>query len=113
MRALSEVYAKRALYSALRPTFWREILLKAAVVVGADSAPRWVTFEDPVPDDDEVIVTVAAAALSPLVRARASGQHYSSTGHISVVPGIDGVGRLDDGRRVYFAFPRSPFGTMA
>ena len=27
--------------------------------------------------------------------------------------GVDGVGRLDDGRRVYFLLPRAPFGAMA
>ena len=27
--------------------------------------------------------------------------------------GIDGVGRLDDGSRVYFVLPRAPFGGMA
>lgn len=27
--------------------------------------------------------------------------------------GVDGVGRLDDGRRVYFVFPRPPQGAMA
>ena len=27
--------------------------------------------------------------------------------------GVDGVGRLDDGRRVYFILPRAPWGAMA
>jgi NADPH:quinone reductase-like Zn-dependent oxidoreductase len=30
-----------------------------------------------------------------------------------LVAGVDGVGSLRDGRRVYFAFPDAPFGTMA
>jgi NADPH:quinone reductase-like Zn-dependent oxidoreductase len=29
------------------------------------------------------------------------------------VVGVDGVGRLDDGSRVYFILPRAPFGSMA
>ena len=29
------------------------------------------------------------------------------------VVGIDGVGRLDDGRRVYFALPKAPFGSVS
>ncbi|MDT7857186.1 hypothetical protein RQM47_11090 [Rubrivirga sp. S365] len=29
------------------------------------------------------------------------------------MPSVDGVGRLDDGRRVYFAFPQPPVGAMA
>jgi hypothetical protein len=27
--------------------------------------------------------------------------------------GIDGVGRLDDGHRVYFVLPKAPFGSMS
>ncbi|WP_245219094.1 quinone oxidoreductase family protein [Pseudomonas vranovensis] len=32
---------------------------------------------------------------------------------LPVVPGADGVGMLEDGTRVYFAFPRAPIGAMA
>jgi NADPH:quinone reductase-like Zn-dependent oxidoreductase len=56
---------------------------------------------------------VPAAALSPLVRVRASGAHYSSTGQFPFAAGVDGVGRLDDGRRVYFHMSRAPYGAMA
>jgi NADPH:quinone reductase-like Zn-dependent oxidoreductase len=38
---------------------------------------------------------------------------YSSKAAFPFVPGVDGVGRSSDGRRVYFAFPRFPFGAMA
>jgi NADPH:quinone reductase-like Zn-dependent oxidoreductase len=87
--------------------------VKAAVVSEAGRLPRWTDFADPAPTADETLVAVTAAALSPLTRARASGQHYSSTAAGGFVAGVDGVGRLQDGRRVYFAFPRSPFGAMA
>jgi NADPH:quinone reductase-like Zn-dependent oxidoreductase len=56
---------------------------------------------------------VSAAALSPLVRGRASGAHYSASHQFPFVAGVDGVGRLDDGRRVYFLMPRAPYGAMA
>ncbi len=39
--------------------------------------------------------------------------HYGSTGVLPFVPGVDGVGRLADGRRVFFGAVRSPFGTFA
>lgn len=58
-------------------------------------------------------VTMRAAALSNLVRAQASGKHYSAAAGLPLIPGVDGVGTLDDGRRVFCAFPRAPFGTMA
>jgi NADPH:quinone reductase-like Zn-dependent oxidoreductase len=87
--------------------------VKAAVVAEAGRAPQWSDFEDPIPAVGETFVTVAAAALSPIVRARAAGRHYSSEASGRFVAGVDGVGRLEDGRRVYFAFPRAPFGSMA
>ena len=48
-----------------------------------------------------------------MVKGRASGAHYSAPGEFPFVVGIDGVGRLDDGRRVYFILPGAPFGSMA
>ena len=58
-------------------------------------------------------VTVTAAGLHPIVKALANGTHYGSTGELPFVPGVDGVGRLEDGTRVYFGSARSPFGTFA
>lgn len=86
--------------------------MKAAVVENFDHPPRYRDFDEPNALADEVLVTVQAAALSQLVRAQASGKHYSS-GTPPFVPGADGVGRLADGSRVYFAFPRGPVGAMA
>lgn len=86
--------------------------MKAAVVHDFNAPPRYADFEAPVAGPGEVVVQVSACALSQLVRAQAAGKHYSS-GMPPVVPGVDGVGRLVDGRRVYFAFPRMPFGAMA
>ncbi|MBD3716495.1 hypothetical protein IE979_26600 [Klebsiella pneumoniae] len=48
-----------------------------------------------------------------MVKARASGRHYSFDGNLPFVPGIDGVGTTPQGQRVYFAFPTAPFGSMA
>jgi len=88
--------------------------MQAAIVVAAGKTPIYDHFKDPVAAADEVRVTVSAAALSPLVKSRASGKHYSSApGNLPFVVGIDGVGRLDDGRRVYFVLPRAPFGSMS
>ena len=87
--------------------------MKAAIVVEAGQTPIYGDFKEPVPANGEVQVTVSAAALSNVVKSRASGTHYSSSGQPPFVVGIDGVGRLDDGRRVYFALPRAPFGSMS
>src|SRR5690242_14933627 len=85
--------------------------MKAAVVTSFERPPRFGDFEEPTPTGDEVIVTVKAAALSNLVRFVAAGKHPSSVPP-PFVPGVDGVG-LVDGERVYCAFPKAPFGTMA
>lgn len=87
--------------------------MNAAVVKGAGQTPSHGSFEKPVAADGEHLVAVGAAAISPLTRMRAAGSHYSATGGFPLVAGADGVGRLEDGRRVYFLIPRAPFGAMA
>jgi NADPH:quinone reductase-like Zn-dependent oxidoreductase len=87
--------------------------VKAAIVEQAGRTPVYGDFKEPVPSAGENRIAVAAAALSPVVKARASGTHYSSSGDFPIGVGIDGVGRLDDGRRVHFFLPRAPYGSMA
>jgi len=87
--------------------------MKAAIVVEPGKRPFYGEFAAPVPETGEVLVTVNTSALSHVVKSRASGTHYSSSGDLPFVVGIDGVGRLDDGRRVYFVLPRAPFGSMS
>jgi len=87
--------------------------MQAAVVNVLGQAPRYQSFPSPVAGAGEVVVHVRAAGLHPIVRARASGAHYSSTGQVPAIPGVDGVGVLEDGTRVYFGSARAPWGTMA
>jgi NADPH:quinone reductase-like Zn-dependent oxidoreductase len=87
--------------------------MKAAIVTATAKTPMFGDFADPQVEAGEVRIAVTAAALSQIVRSRASGNHYSTSGRLPFVAGIDGVGRLEDGRRVYFALPRAPFGSMA
>jgi NADPH:quinone reductase-like Zn-dependent oxidoreductase len=47
------------------------------------------------------------------VRSGAAGAHYTSTGALPMIPGIDGVGRRPDGRRIYFVADDQVRGTMA
>jgi len=56
---------------------------------------------------------VLAAGLHPRVRSGASGSHYTSTGVLPLIPGVDGVGRSEDGQLVYFVALDGAFGTMA
>jgi NADPH:quinone reductase-like Zn-dependent oxidoreductase len=52
-------------------------------------------------------------AISHVVKIRASGRHYTATDGFPFINGIDGVGRRDDGKRVSFALPGAPYGSMA
>lgn len=90
-----------------------KIIVKAAIVQAAGQPPTYGEFSEPVPSEDESRIAVTAAAISHVVKSRASGTHYSSSGRFPFVAGIDGVGRLDDGSRVYFVLPNAPYGSMA
>lgn len=87
--------------------------MKAAIVTGPGQIPIYGEFEEPVPQAGEELIEVAASALTNLTKARAAGGHYSGENAYPFVPGVDGVGRLANGKRVYFLMPRAPFGGMA
>lgn len=87
--------------------------MNAAVLHTLGQPPRYGQFAEPVAQDGEVIVHVRAAALKPIDKQLASGSHYASKGGLPFICGIDGVGVLDDGKRVYFGGPRPPYGAMA
>jgi NADPH2:quinone reductase len=86
--------------------------MNAAVVRTFGEAPSFEPFPDPTVGEGEVLVDVRAAGLHPIVRVLASGEHYGSF-QPPLVAGVDGVGRLEDGTRVYFGMARPPYGTMA
>ena len=87
--------------------------MNAAIVESFAKPPRYGSFADPVAEPGELLVEVEAAGLHPIVKALANGTHYGSTGKLPFVPGVDGVGRLNDGTCVYFGASRPPFGTFA
>lgn len=87
--------------------------MKAAVVHFAGHVPTYSDFEPPKCLPGQHLIHVKAAALSHLTRARAAGKHYSLSSTYPFVAGADGVGRLENGQRVYFANPQPPLGSMA
>lgn len=84
-----------------------------AAVLYAYGTPQFGTFDNPVKLTGTEVVQVSAAAISNFDLSFASGQHYLKPTQLPSVAGRDGVGRLADGRRVYFAAPVSPYGSMA
>ncbi|RQR52447.1 zinc-binding alcohol dehydrogenase family protein [Burkholderia sp. Bp9140] len=87
--------------------------MKAAVVEGAGRRPVYTECEAPRALPAHRLIDVTASALSRLAQGRAAGTHYSSGGSYPFVAGVDGVGRGDDGQRVYFFGAPAPFGAMA
>jgi NADPH:quinone reductase-like Zn-dependent oxidoreductase len=87
--------------------------MNAAVLHTLNQLPHFEQFPEPVAEENEVIVHVRAAALKPIDKQMANGSHYAAYRKLPVVCGIDGVGCLDDGTRVFFGGPRPPYGSMA
>jgi NADPH:quinone reductase-like Zn-dependent oxidoreductase len=87
--------------------------MNAAVVKAFHVPPRYTSFAEPVAAEGEVLVDISAAGLHRVVKALAEGSHYASSDMLPLIPGVDGVGRLENGTRVYFGMVRPPFGTFA
>jgi len=89
-------------------------LMNAAVVTSFAEPPHYQQFEVPQPRGaDEFLVDVLAVGLHPRVRSGAAGAHYTSSGTLPMIPGIDAVGRRPGGSRVYFVAGDDVAGTMA
>ncbi|MGC2183634.1 MAG: zinc-binding alcohol dehydrogenase family protein [Terriglobales bacterium] len=87
--------------------------MKAAVLHALGAIPRFEDFPDPQPGQDEVLVHVTAASLKNIDKVLASGTHYGSDGQLPTVCGVDGVGVLENGTRVFCGGARRPYGMMA
>lgn len=77
--------------------------MHAALVTSYDAAPRLVDVPTPQPEPGHTLVHVDAVGVHHVVRARANGSHYSCTGALPLVPGVDGVGHTDAGTAVWFS----------
>ncbi|MYS82119.1 quinone oxidoreductase family protein [Embleya scabrispora] len=87
--------------------------MRAAVLHTLGGPPEYGEFTEPTSAPGHTIVRVAAAGVHHYVLHVASGSFYTGPPRLPSVPGSDGVGRLPDGRRVYFDTTRPPFGSWA
>lgn len=87
--------------------------MKAAVVTDFNQAPQYTDFTDPTIEAGETGITVLAASVNQLVRSQADGSHYSSDHKLPMIPGVDGVGKTDDGQLVYFNANTPVYGALA
>jgi NADPH:quinone reductase-like Zn-dependent oxidoreductase len=76
--------------------------MKAAVLHQLGQTPEYEDFPDPIPEQpDELVLNVRAASVKNFDKLRAGASYYASYTKLPVVVGIDGVGQLEDGARVY------------
>lgn len=76
--------------------------MKAALVTEWGRHPSYTDVPEPEPQDGTEVADVEASALTNLTRALVSGKHYASKEiRLPAIPGVDGVARLADGRRIY------------
>jgi NADPH:quinone reductase-like Zn-dependent oxidoreductase len=87
--------------------------VKAAVLHEYGATPRFGDFAEPSASPGSVVVEMGAAALHHLDLHKATGTFYVGPPPLPSVVGTDGVGGLDDGRRVYFDATVAPYGSMA
>ena len=87
--------------------------MKAAIVEEWGRTPVYGDYPEPAAREGAVVATVEASALTNLTRGLMSGNHYASKEiRLPAIPGVDGVARLDDGRRIYTG-ALAPYGMMA
>jgi NADPH:quinone reductase-like Zn-dependent oxidoreductase len=87
--------------------------MKAAVVYKKGELPKYADFAEPiVSNENEVLISVKAVAITNLDKGIASGDHYSSENENQngFVVGSDAVGVLENGTRLY---ARGISGTIA
>lgn len=76
--------------------------MKAAVLTKFGAAPVYQDFADPIPQNDEqILINVKAASVKNIDKLRAVGKHYASYKELPAIVGLDGVGVLENGKRVY------------
>ncbi len=84
-----------------------------AAVLHEYGTPRFDRFQEPDAGAGQLVLDVEAAAVNPVDLAIATGEFYIKPPRLPCVVGTDGVGRLADGRRVYFSTTVAPFGGAA
>jgi NADPH:quinone reductase-like Zn-dependent oxidoreductase len=87
--------------------------MKAAVLHRHGEPPHCDQFDEPVGDTGHLVAEVAAAGVNHLDVQKTSGRFYTGPPPVPSVVGSDGVGRLSDGRRVFFDSTEEPYGAMA
>lgn len=76
-------------------------MMYAAVLDQYGAVPRYGQLAIPQQTCGHVLVKMEAASIKQLDKLKAAGKHYTRYVQFPVAVGVDGVGRLPDGQRVY------------
>ena len=76
--------------------------MRAALLHTCGEPPATGDRDRPVPGDDEILVRVTAASITPLDLLCATGTSYFGRPALPYVPGVQGVGLREDGVAVWF-----------
>lgn len=87
--------------------------MKAALIVEPGGTAHYGDFAEPRDQEGRQVVELVAAAIHPVVRGLAGGQHYGSSDQWPLIPGVDAVVRSTDGVIAFSGFPQPPYGTLA
>lgn len=82
-----------------------------AANISPDGRFSLIEREPPRPREGHRLITVDAAGIGPTDLMRAKG--FFGAVQADYVPGGEGIGRLEDGSRVYFGHSAFPFGSIA
>ena len=80
--------------------------MKAAVVYKKGESPKYAEFAEPIPqNENQILLSVKAVAITNLDKGKASGKHYSSDNHNEngFVVSSDAVGLLENGTKFTLA----------
>src|SRR4051794_29113773 len=83
--------------------------MRAAILREYGTTPDAGDFREP--EGGGVVIDVLAAGVNPIDLRTATGA--LGRGEVPRVVGKEGIGRMADGRRVYFDQPEEPFGAFA
>jgi len=88
--------------------------MRAAILREYDATPELGEFDEPAGGDGAVAAEVLAAGLNPVdIRKAAGAFPLAPKPPLPSVAGWEGVVRMPDGSRAYFADPMPPFGALA
>ena len=76
-------------------------MMHAAVLDSYGAVPRYGQLDRPQPAQGQALLKMEAASIKQLDKLKAAGKHYTRYAQFPVAVGVDGVGRLPDGRRMY------------